>query len=242
MTSIIYVCLIDSIPVYVGSAYDYRYESRQSEHIKNAYWLKSIDQHRIKFYSIDKCNDLERANLEHFYWSILETEGFELKNKRDPIKTYKPITKELARIGVETRRRNGTIGNGGKSRLGHKHQIETMRKSGTLDKFVKAMGSKEARTKAIETMRKKGNIGNGGKVAGKLNGPENIKATHTTEAIIERERVKKVNGTAGNSGKSQKGKLSIKHKLMNDERRAIMTEMNCSWKEACEIRRRRSVT
>lgn len=132
MTVIIYMILVDGMPEYVGSSLANCYSRRQKDHLSNREWLKSIDRRRIRFHEIDFCENEERLNLEHFYWDILEAEGYKLKNKKDPLFTAPSDfnSKESAKLAVDSKRRNGTIGNAGRSNKGKAHSKEHNKRSG----------------------------------------------------------------------------------------------------------------
>ncbi len=126
MTSIIYACLINSIPVYVGSAYDYRYESRQNEHM-NKPWLKDIEKSSIKFVELEKCENEVRFEREGLHLDQLLVEGFQLFNKRDPRSREKFIaSKESAAKILETKKRKGSLYKGGAGNKGKKQSSKTI--------------------------------------------------------------------------------------------------------------------
>ncbi len=164
MTTIVYMIRVDGIPRYVGSSQlGATYVRRQKNHRQTKAWLKNVELSRVSFDMIEECEDDKRYELEHFYWSILMTEGFQLENKRDPINAW-PLTdrKEAAAIGVETKRRNGTIGNGGRatfsnlSKEAYVKSIETRKTSGSLKRtYQKNKAKLIASTKTPEANAKR---------------------------------------------------------------------------------------
>ncbi len=150
MTVVIYTILIDEIPVYVGSAYDYRYESRKVEHTKWRVKAQGIEIDRIRFVEIDKCENFDRIRKEGDCWEQLVLLGVKLENKKDPRKTHFVTTSESAMKSVKTRRKNGTIGNGGRSTAG-KHLSESHKAS--LSRSLKGIVFSESRNQAISKAR-----------------------------------------------------------------------------------------
>lgn len=210
MTAIIYLISVDKIPRYVGSSrLGDAFDRRKKNHLTTKPWLKNVPENTIVFDVLDECEEDKRYELEHFYWSILVSEGFLLENRRDPINAW-PLhdRKEAARIGVETRRRNGTLSNG----------IKAVLESGSPWK-------KEVLKKGAETRKRNGTDGNGGKVSGR----RNFKLGNSKSAREKAVKTRIERGNIHKSGQSNKGKKRPKiSEALKGKKRSEKAKLNSS--------------
>lgn len=228
MATIIYMIEVDKQIRYVGSSKPEAFEKRQANHLAIKEWLQKIDRSRIKFTVIDECEDEKRFELEHFYWDLLKAEGWQLENKRDPINAWPLITSsESAQIGVETRRRNGTLSNG----------MRAMANKLNSDPVAKVNSIK----KGIQTRQKNGTAGNGGKTSGRINLPKMAVAGNSLEAREKAISSRRERGNINKTGQANKGqrreKISEANRRRHEETVAIMNELLISDKKlASKIR------
>lgn len=211
MTSIIYACTINSVPVYVGSAYDYRFESRQSEHFAGKSWLQNIDKSSVEFIQLEICGDSERFEREGAHIDQLLIEGFILFNKRDPRLRRKFFsTKESAIKVVESMRRNGTISNGGKAGKGRKQTQEAIKA-----RMTGLMNSPNRERNALKKSQ----------------------SLKSSEKYAEFVRTKLSGVPKSDSHKRAIGNASREWRA---EVKDIMIKFSCGYKEACKIRKEKS--
>lgn len=124
MSSTIYAISRNGLIFYVGSSFNRRFLKRQSEHRRKL----SCD---IRFEILEICEDDERFEREAFHINDLSSKGTELTNVMDPVKSFPnrikvngSVSREIALKIAETKRRNGTSGNGGKKNKGKPSKLK----------------------------------------------------------------------------------------------------------------------